>query len=77
MRVACLYFMTDQPERVRATAPQHAGYWEGLAVPGYPGGPFSDRRRRGQPAARPPAGRLPGSVGLFADIDSEISLRLS
>jgi uncharacterized protein YciI len=43
MQVVYLYFMTDQPERVRAIAPEHAAYWQGLALPGYLGGPFSDR----------------------------------
>jgi hypothetical protein len=43
MRVAYLYFMEDEPNRVRAAAPAHAAYWRGLAVPGYVGGPFADR----------------------------------
>lgn len=43
MRVAYLYFMTDEPDRVRAVAPQHAGYWRNAAPGGYLGGPFADR----------------------------------
>ena len=43
MRIAYLYFMSDDPDRVRATAPRHAAYWRALAVPGYLGGPFMDR----------------------------------
>jgi uncharacterized protein YciI len=43
MRVAYLYFMKDQPERVAAVAPAHATYWRGLDLPGYLGGPFADR----------------------------------
>lgn len=43
MRVAYLYFMTGEPDRVQAVAPHHAAYWRGLAVPGYVGGPFADR----------------------------------
>ena len=43
MRFAYLYFMEDEPNRVRAAASAHAAYWRGLAVPGYVGGPFADR----------------------------------
>ena len=43
MRIAYLYFMKDEPDRVRHVAPHHARYWHGLAVPGYFGGPFGDR----------------------------------
>jgi hypothetical protein len=43
MRVAYLYLMKDQPERVRTVAPSHATYWRSVAVPGYQGGPFADR----------------------------------
>lgn len=43
MRVAYLYFMTDNPEGVRAVAPEHAAYRRGMAAPGYQGGPFADR----------------------------------
>ena len=43
MRVAYVYFMRDEPDRVRVVAPQHAAYWRGLAATGYLGGPFADR----------------------------------
>ena len=43
MRFAYVYFMKDDPERVRDVAPQHVGYWRGLAITGYLGGPFADR----------------------------------
>ena len=43
MRVAYVYFMKDEPDRVRAVAPQHAAYWRELGATGYLGGPFADR----------------------------------
>ena len=43
MRVAYVYFMIDEPNTVRAVAPQHAAYWQGLTLPAYLGGPFADR----------------------------------
>ena len=43
MRFAYLYFMQDEPDRVRAVAPQHAAYWQAIAADGYLGGPFADR----------------------------------
>ncbi len=43
MRIAYLYLMRDDPDRVRAVAPEHAGYWRDLGLPGYVGGPFTDR----------------------------------
>ena len=43
MRVGHLYFMKDEPDRVRSVAPQHSAYWRGLALPNYVGGPFADR----------------------------------
>jgi uncharacterized protein YciI len=43
MRIAYLYWMKDDPERVRTVAPQHAAYWRDLALSGYLGGPFADR----------------------------------
>ena len=43
MRVAYSYFMKDEPDRVRAVAPDHVAYWRGLAITGYLGGPFIDR----------------------------------
>jgi hypothetical protein len=32
MRVASFYFMKQEPERIRAVAPQHASYWGELAL---------------------------------------------
>lgn len=43
MRVAYVYFMVDEPDRVRDVAPQHAAYWHSLTLPAYLGGPFADR----------------------------------
>ena len=43
MRYAYLYFMQDEPDRVRAVAPQHTAYWQAIAAAGYLGGPFADR----------------------------------
>jgi uncharacterized protein YciI len=43
MRIAYFYWMKNDPDRVRTTAPQHAKYWRDLALPGYLGGPFADR----------------------------------
>jgi uncharacterized protein YciI len=43
MRVAYFYFMKPEPDRVRAVAPSHAAYWQGLALGNYRGGPFADR----------------------------------
>jgi uncharacterized protein YciI len=43
MRFLYFYFMKDAPDRVRAIAPEHASYWQGLGLPGYLGGPFADR----------------------------------
>ena len=43
MRFLYVYFMKDEPELVRATAPKHALYWRELALPDYLGGPFADR----------------------------------
>jgi uncharacterized protein YciI len=43
VRFAYVYFMEPEPERVRAIAPRHAAYWQGLALRGYHGGPFADR----------------------------------
>lgn len=43
MRVSYVYFMRDEPERVREVAPQHASYWRGLGLRDYLGGPFADR----------------------------------
>jgi uncharacterized protein YciI len=43
MRIAYVYWMKDDPDRVRMVAPQHAAYWGDLGLPGYLGGPFADR----------------------------------
>ena len=43
MRVSYIYFMTDEPQRVREVAPWHASYWRGLGLREYLGGPFADR----------------------------------
>lgn len=43
MRVAYFYLMANDPDRVRAVAPQHAAYWRALSLAGYLGGPFADR----------------------------------
>ena len=43
MRVAYLYFMTDEPQRIATVAPAHAAYWRDQAPPGYAGVPFADR----------------------------------
>ena len=43
MRAAYVYFMKDDPVRVRSVAPRHAAHWRGLALSGYVGGPFTDR----------------------------------
>ncbi len=43
MRFLYFYFMRDAPDRVRATAPEHASYWRELGLRAYLGGPFADR----------------------------------
>ena len=43
MRAVYVYLLKDDPDRIRSVAPRHAGYWQGAALPGYQGGPFSDR----------------------------------
>jgi uncharacterized protein YciI len=40
---AYLYFMTDDPDRVRAAVGRHVAHWRDLRLPGYLGGPFEDR----------------------------------
>jgi len=42
-RFLYVYFMKDQPDRVRRVAPQHARYWNDQNLSGYMGGPFADR----------------------------------
>ena len=44
MRVAYVYFMTDDPDRVAAVAPDHAAYSQELKLPGYLGALFTDGR---------------------------------
>lgn len=41
-RFAYVYSMKDEPERVRAAAPDHARYWKRLELTSYLGGPFGD-----------------------------------
>jgi uncharacterized protein YciI len=43
MRFLYFYVMRDAPDRVRAAAPEHAGYWRELGLREYLGGPFVDR----------------------------------
>lgn len=43
MRIAYLYWMKHEPDRVGAVAPEHAAYWRELGLPEYLGGPFADR----------------------------------
>ena len=43
MRIMYSYMMREEPDRVRAVAPQHAAYWRALDARGYLGGPFADR----------------------------------
>lgn len=42
-RFAYVYFMKDDPERVRAAVPGHVSHWQELGLAGYLGGPFADR----------------------------------
>ncbi|MGZ3318834.1 MAG: YciI family protein, partial [Isosphaeraceae bacterium] len=41
-RFAYVYFMTDDPVRVRAAVPGHVSHWQALRLDGYLGGPFED-----------------------------------
>jgi uncharacterized protein YciI len=43
VRIAYVYWMSDDSDRVRTVAPGHAAYWRGLGLPEYLGGPFADR----------------------------------
>ena len=43
MRVAYFYLMRDDPDRVRAVAPEHVAYWHHVDPPAYFGGPMADR----------------------------------
>ena len=42
-RFAYVYFMKDDPQRVRAAVAGHVEHWQGLRLDGYLGGPFEDR----------------------------------
>jgi hypothetical protein len=42
-RFLYVYFMRDQPDRIGGVVPRHVDYWKNLELPGYIGGPFSDR----------------------------------
>lgn len=42
-RFLFVYFMREQQDRVGQVAPEHVRYWHDLELPGYLGGPFSDR----------------------------------
>ena len=42
-RYAYLYFMKDNPDRIRATVPSHVAHWHQQQLPDYLGGPFEDR----------------------------------
>ena len=41
-RFAYIYFMRDDPDRVRAAVPKHVSHWHGLVLSGYVGSPFED-----------------------------------
>ncbi len=43
MRFSYFYLMKDEPDRVRAVAPDHATFWRDLGLRDYLGGPFADR----------------------------------
>ena len=66
MRFRNFYLMKEAPERVKATAPAHAAYWQQLGLSGYAGGPFVDRSFRAELAVSP----LDGSI-LWVVLDSE------
>ena len=42
-RFAYFYFMSGDPDRIRATVPRHVAHWSGLELDDYLGGPFEDR----------------------------------
>jgi uncharacterized protein YciI len=42
-RFAYIYFMADDPNRVRAAVPRHVSHWRELRLRSYLGGPFEDR----------------------------------
>ena len=39
MRFAYLYFMKDDPDRIRDTVAKHVSHWQQQQLPGYPGRP--------------------------------------
>jgi uncharacterized protein YciI len=43
MRMAYVYKMKLDADRVRMIVPEHVAYWNNLRVGGYLGGPFNDR----------------------------------
>jgi uncharacterized protein YciI len=43
LRFAYFYFMSGDPDRVRAAVPRHVAHWSGLGLSDYLGGPFEDR----------------------------------
>lgn len=43
MRFLYFYVMKDDPDAVRATAAEHASYWDELHLSRYMGGAFADR----------------------------------
>ncbi len=42
-RFAYIYFMKDEPDRVRTSVPRHVPHWRELRLGSYFGGPFEDR----------------------------------
>jgi hypothetical protein len=43
MRFSYLYFMKNEPDRIRMVAPRHASYWHTRGLTSFQGGPFVDR----------------------------------
>ena len=41
-RFLYVYIMKERPDEVRRVVPRHVGYWHGLELPDYLGGPFGD-----------------------------------
>jgi hypothetical protein len=42
-RLAYLYFMKDDPDRIQVTVARHVAHWRRPGPPSYLGGPFEDR----------------------------------
>ncbi len=42
-RFAYIYFMKNDPEKIRSTVSLHVEYWQNLRLHNYQGGPFNDR----------------------------------